>query len=76
MRHAHTWASIDYAGDGLTATTYLKLPEDCETMKIKMESKGWARKKQTAKVMISHDIKKSLADLFNKRPRLSPAQAF
>ncbi len=41
-----------------------------------METKGWARKKQTAKVLIPHDIKKSIADLFNKRPRLSPAQAF
>ena len=76
VRHAHAWASVDYAGDGETTAAYLKLPEDCETTKIKMETKGWARKKQTAKVMISHDIKKNLADLFNKRPRLSPAQAF
>jgi hypothetical protein len=76
VRHAHAWASVDYAGDGETTAAYLKLPEDCETTKIKMETKGWARKKQTAKVLIPHDIKKSIADLFNKRPRLSPAQAF
>jgi hypothetical protein len=60
VRHAHAWASIDYAGDGITAATYLKLPKDCKTTKIMMETKGWARKKQTAKVMISHDIKKAL----------------
>jgi hypothetical protein len=58
--HTHGQASIDYAGDGITAATYLNLPEDCETTKIKMETKGWARKKQIAKMMISHDIKKAL----------------
>ncbi len=76
IHYAHQWATVDYEGDGKIAATYLKLPEDCETQEIKLETKGWARKKQPTKVTISFDIKKNIADLFNMKPRLSPAQAF
>jgi hypothetical protein len=76
IHYAHQWATVDFEGDGKIAATYMKLPADFETQKIKMETKGWARKKQPTKVTISFDIKNSIADLFNMKPRLSPAQAF
>jgi hypothetical protein len=75
VRYAHAWASIDYEADGAKVASYLKQPEGPEAQKIKIETKGWARKKQPPPVRIPHAIKESLVELFNIRPRISPEQA-
>jgi hypothetical protein len=75
IEFAHEWASQDYTKDSDIETTYLKQPEQSETLKIVIELLGWARKKQPPSVTIPPAIKHELVKLYNVRPNLSTAQS-
>jgi hypothetical protein len=75
IQFSHEWASQDYTKDSDIKTAYLKQPEETETLKIVIESLGWARKKQPPAVSIPPAIKHELVKLYNVRPNLSTAQA-
>jgi hypothetical protein len=75
IKFAHEWSTLDYSKDADIETTYLKQPEQSETLQILIDSLGWARKKQPPSVSIPPPIKQELLKLYNIRPNLSAAQS-